>query len=380
MIRRLIYSMLMALPRDYRLAFAKARFRKARETFYEETKLDVATKGLRNRETLLERLRTLEKRHRERSQIVWIVYHEIGRRMVAGEPFARAMKPFIPLDEFALLDLAGKSTKEDAAERGLDLAGMAANAKRILSDSTSMQMAYPAFLLVYLYGLCMIFGGAVFPQILEVKPLNDWMPYGRMLYAIDTFCYDYWWLSGSVVGLAVFAYFATIRRWTGELRNRVDNAPLMWRNRRDLRGALLIVSLAGLFDSNLTLRAAIDQLMENADPWLRWHLERMSRRLTATPHQPMRALDTGIFSEIIVDKITDAAGRDQFIDAIKSLGRTSLSRVVEAVRRNARITHYILMGIAVAVFVGVGVGSYVATGAASFDIPTPSVNGSSISE
>jgi len=380
MIRRLTYSMLMALPRDYRLAFAKARFRKARETFYEETKLDVAAKGLRNRETLLERLRTLEKRHRERSQIVWIVYHEIGRRMVAGEPFAKAMKPFIPLDEFMLLDLAGKSTKQDAAERGLDLAGMAANAKRVLSDTTSMQMAYPAFLLVYLYGLCMIFGGVVFPQILEVKPLNDWMPYGRMLYAIDTFCYDYWWLSGSVVGLLVFAYFATIRRWTGELRNRVDNAPLMWRNRRDLRGALLIVSLAGLFDSNLTLRAAIDQLMENADPWLRWHLERMSRRLTATPHQPMRALDTGIFSEVIVDKITDAAGRDQFIEAIKSLGRTSLSRVVEAVRRNARITHYILMGIAVAVFVGVGVGSYVATGAASFDIPTPSVNGSSISE
>jgi hypothetical protein len=226
----------------------------------------------------------------------------------------------------------------------------------------------------------MIFGGAVFPQILEVKPLNDWMPYGRVLYAIDTLCYDYWWLSGSIVGLAMFAYFATIRRWTGELRNRVDSAPLMWRNRRDLRGALLIVSLAGLFDSNLTLRAAIDQLKEHADPWLRWHLERMSRRLTATPHQPMRALDTGIFSEVIVDKITDAAGRDQFIDAIKSLGRTSLSRVVEAVRRNARITHYILMGIAVAVFVGVGVGSYVATGAASFDIPTPSVNGSSISE
>jgi hypothetical protein len=152
--------------------------------------------------------------------------------------------------------------------------------------------------------------------------------------------------------------------------------PLMWRNRRDLRAALLIVSLAGLFDSGLTLRAALDRLTKNADPWLRWHLDRMSRRLTVTPDKPMRALDTGIFSENIVDKIADAAGRDQFIEAIKALGRTSLSRVVESVRRNARITHYVLMAIAVAVFVGLGVGSYVATGAAGFDISPPSVSGS----
>jgi hypothetical protein len=376
MIGRLVYSIAMGLPRDHRLAIAKWRFAKARETFYEETRLDVAAKGLRNRETLLERVRTLEGRHRERRQIVWLVYQAIARRMVEGENFAIAMKPFIPRDEFTLLELAGASPRKDAAERGLDLASMAANAKRVLSNTTSMQMAYPAFLLVYLYGLCMIFGGAVFPQILEVKPLNEWLPFGRVLYAIDTFCYDYWWFSGSVVAAAVVAYFTTLQRWRGDLRNRFDAMPLMWRNRRDLRAALLIVSLAGLFDSGLTLRAALDRLTKNADPWLRWHLDRMSRRLTVTPDKPMRALDTGIFSENIVDKIADAAGRDQFIEAIKALGRTSLSRVVESVRRNARITHYVLMGIAVTVFVGLGVGSYVATGAASFDISPPSVSSS----
>ena len=223
--------------------------------------------------------------------------------------------------------------------RGFELAEMAAKAKRVLSSTTSVQMAYPALLLVYMYGYCMLFGGVIFPQVLDVRPLDQWPDLGRLLYHVDTFCYEYWWLTlTAIIGL-VLAYFSSLKRWAGPLRDRFDRMPLLWRNRRDLRAALLIVSLAGLFDSNLTLRAALDRLLKTADPWLRWHLKIMDRRLTARSDEPMRALDTGIFSVTIVDTITDAAGRDQFEAAIKSLGRESLDRVVEAVKRNARMTH-----------------------------------------
>ena len=201
----------------------------------------------------------------------------------------------------------------------------------------------------------------------DTKPVDQWLPMGQVLYAIDTFCYEYWWLSGAIVAGLVSLYFWTLKRWTGHFRNRVDAMPLMWRNRRDLRAALLIVSLAGLFDSNLVLRAALDRLAKTADPWLKWHIDRMSRRLTQRPDEPMRALDTGIFSEMVIDTIADAAGRDQFVHAIKNLGRNSLDRVVATVRRNARITHYVLLGFAVTMFFVLGIGSYVATGAASFD-------------
>lgn len=367
MIRRLAYQFFMMLPPSQRMRVATWRFHKMRESFYHETRLDVASKGLRNRETLLERLTILEKRHRDRREWVWPAFQAIAAKMRAGDDFAQAMKRFVPNDEYALLEIAGASTRKDAAVRGLELAEMAANAKRILASTTSLQMAYPAFLLVYLYAFCMLFGGAIFPQVLDSKPLNTWPDVGQFLYAIDTFCYQYWWLSAAIVGGLVFTYFSTLRRWTGQLRNQFDNAPLMWRNRRDLRAALLIVSLAGLFDSNLTLRAALDKLTETADPWLRWHLTRMSRRLTVNPSEPMHALDTGIFSVEVVDKMTDAAGRDQFIQAIKDLGQTSLSRVVETVRRNAKITHYVLLGLAAAAFLTLGVGSYVMTGAASLD-------------
>jgi hypothetical protein len=366
MIRSLIHSLFILLPANERMRVAKWRFQSVREMFYRETRLDiVAKKGVRDRETMLERLTKLEKRSRSRKTLVWPAYQAIARRMQAGDDFARAMKSFIPADEYTLLDLAGSSTREDAAARGLELSEMAAGAKRVLSETTSIQMAYPAFLLVYLYSFCMLFGGEVFPGVVEVRPLDQWPAAGQLLYSIDSFCYHYWWLTGSVVATLVYLYFATLRRWVGHVRNQFDNMPFMWRNRRDLRAALLIVSLSGLFDSGLTLRAALDRLSKTADPWLRWHLNRMGRRLTVTPHEPMRALDTGIFSEMIVDKITDAAGRDQFVQAIKDLGRDSLSRVVETVRRNAKITHYVLLGIAAGAFLALGVGSYALTGAVS---------------
>ncbi|MEW6346259.1 MAG: type II secretion system protein [Paraburkholderia sp.] len=373
MIRSLIHWAFLLLPAHERLRIATWRFRKVRESFYRETRLDiVAKKGVRNRETMLERLTNLEQRSRTRKTLVWPAYQAIGRRLVAGDSFAQALRSFVPVDEYGLLELAGAATREDAAARGLELAELAAHAKRILSDTTSIQMAYPAFLLVYLYGFCMLFGGAVFPGVVEVQPLDHWPAAGRVLYAIDTFCYQYWWLSGSVVVSLVCLYFMSLRRWVGQLRNRFDNMPLMWRNRRDLRAALLIVSLSGLFDSGLTLRAALDRLTKTADPWLRWHLNRMGRRLTVTPDKPMRALDTGIFSEMVVDRITDAAGRDEFVSAIRHLGRESLSRVVETVQRNAKVAHYVLLGIAAGLFLTLGVGSYAMTGVVSIGLSSAS--------
>ncbi|MFP3709233.1 type II secretion system F family protein [Paraburkholderia sp. SIMBA_009] len=378
MIGRLFYRVCMRLPRAERMKVAKWRFQKVREMFYRESRLDIEqTTGLRNRETLIERLQVLKKRARDRGQIVWLAYDEMETRMRHGDGLALAIKPFVPLDEYALLDLAFASDKEDAARRGFDLCEMAASAKRVLSNTTALQMAYPMVLLCYMYGLCMLFGGMVYPQVLEVRPLDQWMPSGKILYAIDTYCCDYCLLNVALLAAGVSSYYYGLKRWNGALRNRVDAAPLMWRNRRDLRAALLIVSLSGLLDSGLTLSAALKRIGRHADPWLSWHVSTMERRLKEHPEQPMRAFATGIFSEDVVDRIADAERRDNFVDAIKSLGRTSLDRVVEAVRRNARITHYVLLGVAAALFIGLGVGSYVVTGVTSFQGALSATSGNS---
>jgi len=366
MLGRLIHRLIKLLPYSEQLNIAKWRFLKERESFYVESMKDIVAKGLRNRETLSERLEVLEKRTKARDQIVYLAYAEIRERLAHGDGLAHAMKRFIPLEEFALLKLAETSTKDDAAKRGFELCAMSASARRVLSTTTMMQLAYPIILLVYMYGLACMFGAMIYPQVIQVRPLEQWPTVGQWLYAVDTYCADYWWFNTAMVILLVFSYFYGLKRWTGNLRNRADSLPLLWRNRRDLRAALLIVSLSGLFDSGLTVSAALESVKANADLWLKWHINRMLKRLKQRPEQPMRALETGIFSTLIVDKIADAERRDNFVEAVKALGRSSLDNVVEAVKRNARITHLVMLSFAAATFIVVGLGSYVMTGVVNF--------------
>ncbi|WP_332309149.1 hypothetical protein [Candidatus Burkholderia verschuerenii] len=207
------------LPLRQQLAVARIRFQKVREDFYRETRLDIAAKGLRNTETLFDRLETYEKRSRSRGRIEWQVFARIRETMQCGENFAIAIKPFVPGDEYALLDIADESSREDAVVRGFELAEMAAKAKRVLSATTSVQMAYPALLLVYMYAFCMLFGGVIFPQVLDVRPLDQWPDFGQLLYHVDTFCFEYWWLTLTVLIGLVLAYFASLKRWAGPLRS-----------------------------------------------------------------------------------------------------------------------------------------------------------------
>lgn len=91
MIGRLFYRCCMRLPHAERMKAATWRFQKVRETFYRESRLDIEqTTGLRNRETLIERLQVLKKRARDRGQIVWLAYDEMETRMRGGDGLALA--------------------------------------------------------------------------------------------------------------------------------------------------------------------------------------------------------------------------------------------------------------------------------------------------
>ena len=72
------------LPERQQLVVARWRFQKVREDFYRETRLDIAAKGLRNTETLFDRLETYEKRSRSRGKLEWRVFARVRETMQRG--------------------------------------------------------------------------------------------------------------------------------------------------------------------------------------------------------------------------------------------------------------------------------------------------------
>lgn len=350
------------LPVAWQLMLAKWRFSYVRGDFYRETRLDVAKHGLRNSETLKDRVQTHLKRAQARNHWTWPVYAGMAASLKRGDNFAAAMKPFIPNDEYTLLDLSRTSSRKDAVRQGFELAEVSAAAKAVLKGAVSAQVSYPAILMIAVFMYSMLFGGAVFPDVVDLKPVSEWPVLGQTLYAIDTFNFRHYVLVGIGVVLCIVAYFKTLDTWTGKLRTQIDAIPFLYRNHRDLRAAILLVSLAALFTTGLTFRQAIAKLQATADPWLHWHLSEMSNRLSAHPDKPMEALSTGLFSQLIIDKISDAAGRDQFEEAITSLGNSALARIVETVQANAKRVHLILLGMTGMLFLFICLGSYAATG------------------
>ena len=350
------------LPYTWQFEIAKQRFKAGRIDFYRETRLDIAKHGMRNKETLVARVNKHLARTKARGESTSLAFSSISNRLRAGDNVAAALRQFIPQDEYTLLDISRLSSKKDAVEHGFALAEVAAISKRILRDAVSLEVSYPLLIMLAVFGCSMLFGGELFPDASEALPVDQWPLAGQILYAIDTFNFKHWVLiSTALIGLA-FVYFKTLQTWSGVIRTKWDAIPFLYRNNRDLRAAQLIVSFAALFESGLTFRQAIRRLLRTSDPWLSWHLREMDRRLTAEPHRPMAAFDTGLFSTLIVDKVSDAAGRDQFEEAITELGTQSLKEIVEAVQRNAKRVSYFLLGFAGLFFILIAIGSYLAIG------------------
>jgi len=352
-------------PPSIQIKLARRSFQKIREDFYRETRRDIAKLGLRNSETLITRVEKHMNRSKERGLWTWPVFSMMLMRLKTGDDVAATMKPFIPTDEYTLLDISRDSQKKDAVERGFALAEASAASKAILKNAVSLEVSYPVLILCSVFLYSMLFGGAVFPEVVDVKPVDTWPAFGQMLYAIDTFNYRHWFVIACIVVGAVIGYYKTIEIWSGPIRTKVDAIPLLYRNNRDVKAAQLLIALAALFESGLNFRQALARLLQTADPWLAWHLRQMGDRLTAEPDLPMAAFATGLFSTMVIDKVTDAAGRDQFEEAVMDLGTKSLTEIVDAVKKNAKTVHLYLLGIAGLTFIVIGLGSYIATGLAA---------------
>jgi hypothetical protein len=204
-----------------------------------------------------------------------------------------------------------------------------ASAKRVLSNTTALQMAYPMVLLGYMYGLCMLFGGMVYPQVLEVRPSTSGCPLARSCTRSTPTATTIACSTSRLLAAGVTSYYYGLKRWTGALRN--------WMRRRScgaivaILRPLLIVALSALLDSGLTLSAhsSVSSSHRSGCAGMSRRWSDASRSIPSSRCARLRRAS----SRKMVDRIADAERRDNFVDAIKSLGRTSLDRVVSGAPR-----------------------------------------------
>jgi type II secretory pathway component PulF len=202
---------------------------------------------------------------------------------------------------------------------------------------------YPVGLLSVFSLLLVGFSLKAVPILSQLSPPSQWPMMGQKLYSVSEFITESGvWLAVGMVGL-LLAFFFSLPRWTGPVRKRFDNwLPLNLY--RDFASSMLMISLASLMRSGISLRSSLERTYKNSSPWGKWHIRQILINLSKPSSGSFgKAFSTGLFDQEMEDRIQDASERSNPIEAFIHIGVGSIDRMTMRIEKRAKQLNNILL-------------------------------------
>lgn len=302
----------------FKLRMAQRKLHRNRNALYYELGA-----SLRERVPLVSAIRKYEIRARGRGLSESLAFLEILRGLQNGSVSGALAHIATPLER-TLLD-ATQTAGDEAMAEGFQFMAQTVEKVDKMRASVIKAVAYPAFLLSVFSFMLTMFSLFAVPVLTELMPPEKWPTLGKILYATSQMVIDYGIIALTAVGLLVSVFLYSLRRWSGELRCMVDDI-FPYNIYRDFSGALLLVSLAAMMNSGVSLRTSLTRVQSFASPWMKWHAQRILLNLSRsnTPHFG-QAFQTGVLNREMADRVQDASERR---DPVESFIRTG-SRAID---------------------------------------------------
>ena len=315
-----------------------------RQEFYE----DFAS-ALRDGAGVPDRLQKMAARARQR-KTGWAPLYEHWLRKMKRMSFAHALQHTVPDYEVMVLTAAEEDGRMDEAMVYL---GRAIRLSGKVKASYLMSLISPVMDLVTIIGFFLTDALVIGPQNMQTLPLDKWPALSRQLNSFSNALVDHGVLLTLGLVMVTVLVMWSRAQWRGRLRAQLDRVPLLpWRSYREREANTFLVSLAILLQSNNHgPKEALERMRQFASPWLGWHLGLMLKRMTLTPNQPARALNTGLFPLRLMDRIEDYSERTDFNSALRMLAFDHSDKQVQAAERRAVISGFLAM-ILVALVIG----------------------------
>lgn len=157
------------------------------------------------------------------------------------------------------------------------------------------------------------------------------------------------------LALALAAVLASLPRWRGAWRLRVESWPV-YGLYRDFQAGMLFSAIAMLLRTGETLQGSIDDVTQRASPWMRWHLGRVVDALEENPTGTLDAFRRGLLSPHLLSRAaTLHRSSASFSDVLIQLGTSEGERVLARVKRAAMVANFALVGLfaSLATFMGI---------------------------
>lgn len=209
---------------------------------------------------------------RKKSAPLAIALHEWRRSIMDGQPFAQAIKGWVPERDRSVIEAGEKAGRLDLA---IENAIFIHEGSSKVVTTLVAGLAYPTLLVGVAVGLLTILTMQIIPAFDAVKPKATWTGTGAQMAFVADAVADGWLpATAALVTLGALVWWS-MPRWTGRLRKRFDRVP-PYTFYRLLVGSGFMLSVAAMFRAGIATPEILRKLMRDAQPWYR---ERVSRTL-----------------------------------------------------------------------------------------------------
>jgi type II secretory pathway component PulF len=298
---------------------------------------------LHDRVPLVTTLRKYEMRARLRRPSTAPMYMQMLKGLQSGS-LSHALEGVSSPMEQTLID-ATQSAGDSAMAEGLIFMSTTVEKTDKMVASIRKAMVYPIGLLAMFGAMLAGFSLTAVPVLTELLPPDRWPPSGRALYVVSQIIAQHGFAILGVLVAAFLLFLYSLPRWRGPWRARVDRF-LPYSLYRDFSGSLLLISLASMMRSGVSLRSALERSLTFSSPWLRWHIRKVLSNLSK-PNVPHfgQAFATGLLSQQLEDRVQDASERRDPIDAFVRMGVSAVDRMGVYIDQRAAALNKLMLAV-----------------------------------
>jgi type II secretory pathway component PulF len=181
-------------------------------------------------------------------------------------------------------------------------------------------LLYPLTVVLLALGVSVFIKNSVLISFAKIKPVAQWPSVGQTLFYIGEITQTWWWLVLLLI-IVIFILIAKLMRdFTGDLRHRIDNLPLLSLY-RDSVAARFMETLGLLITNGVVFKKALNIIQMEASPYLAWHLVMMEYRLSGGTDNIADVLDTRLIRPTDLMRLRVVAKGKGFEYALINLGR-----------------------------------------------------------
>lgn len=278
-------------------------------------------------------------RARDKNRDSVLILEDWVRGINGGQRFSDLLGDMVPPSERMAI-ASGEETGQ--MDEGFAMAVYIVESSSNLRSAVWGSLAYPMVLLFIFFALLGFVATVLMPTLSSFFPVDKWPAISYMLYLVSSFVRSYGLITLGLLVIATFTSIKSLPRWCGSKRAKVDQLVPPWSIYREVQSGLLLVTISSVVKAGSPFDEALRRLKRSTSPWLTEHVDEMMRGI-AEGRRTAHAMNTGLFSEELMDDLLAYDQAGDLSDSITMIGRDAITLVISRIKTIAGAMSGLLM-------------------------------------